>query len=85
MGTLSPRSILAMARSVESPGLFISCRSSNVGNGFALDRSIAVLRGYEYGTAFPVPASTELVFEPEQALKGRATDRFAPGPMPSAV
>ena len=49
-----------------------------MGNDSALDRSIAVLRGYEYGTAFPVPASPELVFEPEQALKGRATDRFAP-------
>jgi hypothetical protein len=67
-----------MARSVESPGLFINCRSSNVRNGFALDRSIAVLRGHEYGTVFSRSGSFELVFEPEQTLRGRATDRFAP-------
>ena len=45
--------------------------------GFALDRSIAVLRGHEYGTAFPFRV-LELVFESEQTLRGRATDRFAP-------
>jgi hypothetical protein len=48
-----------------------------VRNGFTLDRSIAVLRGHEYGTAFPAPVF-ELIFEPEQTLRGRATDRFAP-------
>jgi len=49
-----------------------------VGNGFALDRSIAVLRGHEYGTGFPAARVSQLVFEPEQTLRGRATDRFAP-------
>jgi hypothetical protein len=76
LGNVGFSSILSVAPSVERP-LFINCKSSNVRNGLALDRSIAVLRAHKFGTAF-VLRVFELVFESEKNLRDRATHRSAP-------